>query len=189
MPIAIVNNIFSQEEIERIYGSVASGEKIIDKNLGRIITDYLKDGLTTNTIDKLNNIVKGITDTYLEVGSVSYVEYNLLYGNPTLPPHLDGDSTDLIINVQIESNTQWDLGLNLQTYSLKDNCALIFNPNENIHWRVHKKFNDGEYVRMLFVRFVNSNNFSDYSYLPNHPDDEMFKDVRAFRDSLKSNGI
>ena len=189
MSISIVNDIFSQDEIDYIYNSVEISESVIDDKLGRLQVNYLKDGFSKKTMDKLYNIVKDITDDYLEIGNIAYVEYSSAYGRPTLPPHWDVDSTDLILNIQLGSNTQWDLGLNLQTYTLRDNCALVFNPNKEIHWRVHKQFNDGEYVRMLFVRFSNPNDFSDYSHLPDHPDDEMFKPVRAFRDSLKSNGI
>ena len=76
------------------------------------------------------------------------------------------------------------MGLNQKTYTLSDNSALVFNANKEIHWRVHKEFKEGEYVKMLFVRFCNPENMSDYSYLPHHPDDEMFKEAREFRDSL-----
>ena len=112
------------------------------------------------------------------------VEYNSIYGKPNLRTHVDGDTNDLIINIQLDSNTVWDMGLNQKTYTLSDNSALVFNANKEIHWRVHKEFKEGEYVKMLFVRFCNPENMSDYSYLPHHPDDEMFKEAREFRDSL-----
>ena len=181
----LVDNIFSKDELNTIKDSVLKSQPYIDTALGRLMTVHLKDALSSKTIDKLNNIVKSITNTYLKIGGVAYVEYNLLYGVPNLPPHFDGDSTDLIINVQLESNTQWDLGLDLETYRLNDNCALIFNPNEQIHWRVHKKFYDGEYVRMLFIRLSNPDNPSDYSHLRYSQDHAIFKDVKEFRDSLK----
>ncbi len=41
---------------------------------------------------------------------------------------------------------------------------------------------------MLFFRFGNKNNPSDYSHLDVMLDDEMFKEYNAFRDSLKYNG-
>jgi hypothetical protein len=188
MTVLLIDEIFSQDDIDIIYKSVSSAESVVDSRLGRLQTT-IENCLSYKTIDKLEGIVQNFTKTKLEIRGVIYVEYNKLYGVPNLPPHVDADSTDILINIQLESNTQWDLGLNLETYSLKDNCALIFNPNENIHWRVHKEFNDGEYVKMLFVRLYKIGNSSDYSYLPNHPDHEMFKPVRAFRDSLKSNGI
>jgi hypothetical protein len=119
----------------------------------------------------------------LEINSLTYVEYNSLCGNPNLPPHLDSDVNDLILNIQIESNTDWALGLDLKTYTIEDNSALMFNPNKQIHWRAHKEFKDGEYVRMLFVRFFNPKSPSDYSHLDVLQDHEMFKEAIEFRDS------
>jgi hypothetical protein len=95
----------------------------------------------------------------------------------------------LIINYQLESNTSWELGLDLQTYTLEDNSALVFNANTNVHWRTHKDFKEGEYVKMLFIRFYNSEVRSDYSYVPMNQTDKAFIEARALRDSLKSNGI
>jgi hypothetical protein len=87
--------------------------------------------------------------------------------------------------MQLESNTSWDLGLNLKTYSIEDNQALVFNANTEAHWRVHKDFQEGEYVRMMFVRFQNAEKPSDYSHLTKYwPTDEIFKDIRELRDSL-----
>lgn len=188
MSIDIVDDIFSQDELERIYECVSNSKSVVDTNLGRLRV-IIEDCLSSKTIEKLEDIVMGLTNMKLEMGGAVYVEYNNLYGTPNLPTHVDADSTDILINIQLESNTVWDLGLNLKTYSLNDNSGLLFNPNENIHWRVHKKFSDGEYVKMLFVRFYNSSNFSDYSHLPTHPDHDMFKEAREFRDSLRDRTV
>ena len=183
MSITIVSDIFSQEEIDFLYQTIKSKEVVCNDELGRLQVNDVRDGLGIKTVDKLNDIVKAITDLPLQIGSATYVEYNSLYGKPNLPPHLDADTNDLIINIQIESNTSWDIGLNLKTYQIKDNCALIFNPNKEIHWRTHKEFKDGEYVRMLFIRLFNPDSTSDYSHLDLKQDDEMFTDAIAFRDS------
>jgi hypothetical protein len=180
--ISIVTDIFSEEEIEALYETVEAHVPEIYDELGRVQYNLFASPLKQKTFDKLMSVVKEVSDLPLEIRSVTYVEYNLLYGKPNLPAHVDGDSTELILNIQIESNTDWALGLNLETYEIKDNSALVFNPNKEIHWRVHKEFKDGEYVRMLFVRFSNKEKPSDYSYLPDHPDNEMFKEVREFRD-------
>lgn len=188
MPISIVNNIFSQDEIERIYDSVSNSNSVVDTHLGRLKVT-IEDGLSSKTIDKLEDIVMDVTNMKLEMGGAVYVEYNNLYGTPNLPTHVDADSTDILINIQLESNTIWDIGLNLETYRLNDNSGLLFNPNEEIHWRVHKEFSDGEYVKMLFIRFYNSSNFSDYSHLPNTESHDMFKEAREFRDSLRDRTV
>jgi hypothetical protein len=88
--------------------------------------------------------------------------------------------------MQLEANTSWDLGLNTTTYTLEDNSALVFNANTEIHWRVKKDFKPGEYVRMMFVRFYNEENPSDYSHLNLTQTHDIFKDARELRDSLKT---
>jgi hypothetical protein len=178
-----INDIFSQEEIDFLYETIKNKETFSNGELGRLQVNEVRDGLKIWTLERLKDVIKGFTDLPLEISSVTYVEYNSLYGRPNLPPHLDGDTNDFILNIQIESNTDWALGLNLETYEIKDNSAIVFNPNKEIHWRVHKEFKDGEYVRMLFVRLFNPDSPSDYSHLPHKQDDEMFREARAFRDS------
>jgi hypothetical protein len=183
MSIYTIKDIFSQEEIGFIDQKVANSEKFINNELGRLQIENIRDALNNDTVDRLDKIVKDLTGMSFYVSSVVYVEYNGLYGKPILPPHVDGDKNDLILNVQLESNTDWEIGLNLKTYKIEDNSALLFNPNKEIHWRVHKEFKDGEYVRMLFIRLFNPESRTDYSYLPKNQDHEMFKEARAFRDS------
>jgi hypothetical protein len=180
--ISTVTDIFSEEEIASLYETVEANEPEIHHELGRVQYNLLVSTVKQKTFDKLINVVKQVTDLPFQIRSATYVEYNSLYGTPNLPPHLDRDTNDLILNIQIESNTNWALGLNLQTYEIKDNSALVFNPNKEIHWRVYKEFKDGEYVRMLFIRLFNPDSPSDYSHLPEYPDDDMFKSVVAFRD-------
>jgi len=183
MSIYTIKDIFSEEEIGFINQNVINGDKFINNELGRVQIEDFRYSLTNETVDKLENIVKDATGLSFVVGSAVYAEYNSLYGKPSLYPHLDGDRNDLILNVQLESNTDWAVGLGLQIYQINDNSALLFNPNTQIHWRTHKEFKDGEYVRMMFIRLFNPESSSDYSYLPQHPDDDMFKEVREFRDS------
>jgi hypothetical protein len=183
MSIARIDNIFSQEEIDHIESVIAERDANLHTRLGRLKFFNIEGYLLPEIINKLNDIAKDNSDLPLKMTHAMSVEYSLLYGNPNLPPHFDGDTNDLIINIQLKSNTVWDIGLNLQTYTLSDNSALVFNANKEIHWRVHKEFKDGEYVKMMFVRFFNSENRSDYSYLPGDPNNEIFKEAREFRDS------
>jgi hypothetical protein len=185
MPIVRVNKLFSQNEIDHIEEAIANSDISIHPELGRVQQSDIHHHFFPETTKKLTDLANSISGLPLKMSNAMSVEYSLLYGLPTLPAHVDGDKNDLIINIQLKSNTVWDMGLNLDTYRLDDNSALIFNANKEVHWRVHKEFKDGEYVRMLFVRFDNPENMSDYSYLPHHPDDEMFKEAKEFRDSLR----
>lgn len=146
------------------------------KNLG------LADKSLTIRLTKLANSISSLD---LTLSSITYVEYSSKYGTPSLPPHYDGDNNDLIINYQFDSNTKWDLGVNFETYEIKNNSALVFNPNKTAHWRPNKIFNDGDFVKMIFFRFAKKENPTDYSDLQKFwPNDEVFKNICEFRNSL-----
>jgi hypothetical protein len=185
MSIDRIDNIFSQEELDHINDIINNSPNNVHEELGRRQFHGLASGLGPELEIKLTDIARRVSGLPLALAHAMAVEYSPLYGEPNLRTHVDGDTNDLIINIQLDSNTVWDMGLNQKTYTLDDNSALIFNANKEIHWRVHKEFKEGEYVKMLFVRFYNPENMSDYSYLPHHPDDEMFKEAREFRDSLR----
>jgi hypothetical protein len=178
-----VNNILTPEELTLIKNAIKEKPGEIDNTLGRYsmgIHEYFTDAMKA----KFNDIAKQASGIALKMHHGMSTTYSAEYGNPNLPPHFDGDTNDLIINMQLEANTEWPLGLNMDTYTLEDNSALVFNANTEIHWRVHKEFKEGEYVTMLFVRFFNEENPSDYSHLPMHPSDSVFDEVRKLRDSL-----
>lgn len=202
MIVQLVENVFSSDQIKTIHEGVSSiviptignGQYIsskynagtgLDKDLGRLQIGNIANIFNDNDIiDTLSSIGKKAADYPVILDHILYTEYSNKYGSPNLPPHFDGDKNDFIINMQLSSNTSWDLGLNLQTYTLKDNSALIFNGNTEIHWRKHKEFKDGEYVKMLFARFYNAEKRSDYSHLPTNAGHDIFKNVSAFRDSF-----
>ena len=188
MSILQINTMFSQEEINILNNGLSKCVQEVHTQLGRVAYDGLNaylSGLTDNTIGHaITKNIKNFTDTPMSMGHISCVEYSNIYGKPNLPPHLDADKTDLIAVIQLGSNTDWDIGLNCQVYKMKDNSALIFNPNKEVHWRVHKEFKDGEYVRMLFVRFRNPDSIEDYTGLSINEMD--YPEVCKFRDSYDS---
>ena len=193
-----INNILSQKQIDRflyITNSIdvpknKDGELIyneeneysISKDLGRL--QYTIKDVDYPLEVKLTKIANSFLNTEYRLSGTTYVEYSSSFGLPNLPPHFDGDETDLMINYQLLSNTEWGLGLDKTVYSIEDNSALIFNPNENIHWRPKKSFKDGEFVKMIFFRFVDLKNKKDNSHLRYTLDHEILKDVNNFRNSL-----
>ena len=184
MGITKLNNIFSFAEIELIHDAISLHKIDVDDNLGRGWIGDIKNQLAQEVKDKIYRIISDISNAPLAIDHMLYAEYNSKYGKPNLPPHFDGDTNDLIINMQLESNTTWDIGLNLEVYSLEDNSAIVFNGNTEAHWRPRKEFKEGEYVKMIFIRFYNLEKRSDYSYLTNNIMDPIFSEVRALRDSL-----
>lgn len=202
MTVSKLNNIFSDDELRVIYKII--NETVVPRNEDGSYIDYRKSGNGTGLCEELgriqltglrfpeelNNkilkIINDLSDVTLHMHHIIYAEYSNKYGVPQLPAHFDHDTNDMVFDYQLEANTSWDLGVDLKNYELEDNSALIFNANKHIHWRPEKTFKDGEYVRMLFIRFFNPVSPSDYSnldYVINH---DIFKEVNAFRDTLKS---
>ncbi|MFN7583998.1 MAG: hypothetical protein ACK5P0_01425 [bacterium] len=198
--ISIFNNITKDLEAPKDeYGNFIFDDQdsyiSVSKYLGRIqfninnISDLfpvknleLADKSLTIRLTKLANSISGLD---LTLSSITYVEYSSRYGTPSLPPHYDGDNNDLIVNYQFDSNTRWDIGVNFETYEIKNNSALVFNPNKTAHWRPNKIFNDGDFVKMIFFRFAKKENPTDYSDLQKFwPNDEVFKNICEFRNSL-----
>lgn len=191
MIITKIEDVFSAKEVADFLEHTNRLSVNEDKNADFSISETLGrvqltlKNLDQNIITKLSNIANSVLDFESRISSATYVEYNSKYGSPSLPPHFDGDSNDLIINYQLSSNTEWGLGIDFELYKLNDNSAILFNPNKNVHWRPRKTFKDGEFVKMIFFRFQNSKNISDYSHLSDFwPDNKIFEDVTKFIDSV-----
>jgi len=180
------DNIFTAEELEVITSLIDSreGDDLEVRNdLGRV--NFYNVILPERITNKIAKLVASVSDVKLTTSnSPLCVDYSAKYGKPNLPPHFDGDSNDLVVDFQLTANTSWSLGVNKEVVPMEDNSAIMFNANENIHWRPHKEFQEGEFVRMMFFRFYDESNRKDYSHLRLSQNDPVFDDIRAFRDSL-----
>ena len=199
MSVKKVNDLLSEKEIT-YFNVITNSLKIpvnqdgnfiydedtgfsISKTLGKLHMTFKKNN-NKELILKLKNIADSFVGFEVDFMGATYVEYSPKYGIPELPPHFDADSTDLIINYQLKSNTSWDVGVNEEIYKMEDNSAIMFNPNKDIHWRSKKIFEADEFVKMIFFRFGKLNNPTDNSHLRYSLDNKIYKDVNAFRDSL-----
>lgn len=181
MSINKVNELFSSQELEILQRLIESDTPTDDETLGRVRLTF---NIPNDIYHRLSKMVSEMYDRNLVISRVLFVEYSNQHGQPNLPPHMDGDNTDVVIDYQLSANTRWDLGVDMKTYELEDNSALFFNPNTTVHWRPHKVFKDGEYVKMIFFRLCDPENPSDYSHMNYDPGHEIFKEIREYRDSL-----
>jgi hypothetical protein len=184
-----VTNLFSEEVRKTLHNVFKYPHgKEVQEIYGRMkyFAPYLKPKLFIKTLelDVLNTVNTLLNENFLEAKAVLSVEYSLAYGKPDLPPHFDGDDTDLIVNYQFDSNTDWPLGVNGELIELESNSGVLFNPNSNLHWRPLKTFKEGEYVKMIFFRFRNPVTPSDYSHLRLTQEDPIFDEARKARGTL-----
>jgi len=168
-----INNVFSDEELSLLAISIKNSSKDHDPEYGREL------GKSLSNIDFIHNKVCSIASTMFEtelvVSSITSCTYSNEFGIPNLPPHFDNAKHGHIINFQLDSNTSWDIGLNLDTYPMEDNSALLFNANEVAHWRPRKTFNPGEYVTMIFFRFMETNKSTSNIVYNQNIIDEIYK--------------
>jgi hypothetical protein len=185
LQIQSFNNIIDNFTIPIINEKYISSDKNngtgVCEELGRLQISDIQPYVPESIQKQISDLVKSFTDAPISLKHIMYVEYNCKYGEPNLPAHFDRDDGDLIINYQLDSNTSWEIGVGLKKYDLKDNSAIAFNGNTNIHWRTHKYFKDEEYVKMIFFRFHNPLNPSNYSHNPENQNDEAFQEVIKIR--------
>lgn len=153
----IIYNLFTELELEDIYKAIKAVEEKtqIQDFLGRTRVDYEKPDihkLPVSISNKVDSIAKAINKNY-NLFYFTYVEYNNKWGVPRLGPHKDQTGLPFTINCQLKSNVSWDLYVEGIPYSLEDNSALLLNVRDQDHWRPEKKFNDDEFIRMLFFHF------------------------------------
>jgi hypothetical protein len=182
-----IQNLFNLEDIEIIRQCIIDSDQAgEDPNLGRLKIEL--NNLPPSIENKISMLSVNLFNKNLDFANATYVEYNNKFGQPNLPAHFDHDDKDLVFDYQWEANTSWDLGVGTEVYPLEDNSAIVFNANENIHWRPIKNFKDGEYVKMIFFRMNNKKKPSDYSHLDYVVEDKIFKSVNQFRDRLFNKG-
>lgn len=177
----VVKDILSEKELRNAKDCLPMSEIEVHKEYGRIMyhgTEW-SQAMLHSVCTKMSEIV----GEKLTLTGASAVTYNAEHGRPDLPPHFDGDMTDYILDFQLESNTQWRIGLDEAVYPLEDGEGLLFQPNVNAHWREHKHFFPGEFVTMVFFRFHKPER-TDYSHMRLSRMDPVFDKPKAFRDGL-----
>lgn len=178
----IIPNVFSKQQVEYANSLIDASPDIEEQpQYGRYLFHevYWSEEFKSTSL----HVVEETVGEKLLWTSAGCAEYTAKAGEPDLPPHFDGDNTDYIMTYQLSSNKVWPLGVDYNVVTLEDNSGVIFEPNKNIHWRTHAKFEDGEFVRMIFFRFQKPM-MSDYSHMALDLNNPAFDDIKEFRNSI-----
>jgi hypothetical protein len=161
--------------------------RIKRNNLGRLDINELP--LPPHIIDKVVGLAKENCQIDLEIErliSVTYAEYNLKYGQPNLEVHKDRDpvrpgvqvnpgGAGVVLTYQLDSNVSWQVGSNKDLYLIPNNGMLVFYPRQDYHWRTIRKWNDGDFVKVIFFEMLTPNS-------PEVVDDKkLAQEIRDFR--------
>lgn len=133
---------------------------LVDHYLGRIQCsiniDDLPEKLRKTALAYAHQINPNVVFRY-----VSFVRYSTDFGVPQLGPHFDPPTNEhFMFDVQIDSNVDtWpivvvDYNGDVKEWSIDTNECLILDITRQPHWRKPMKFEEGDYLDMLFFSFI-----------------------------------
>lgn len=137
------------EKTDKVFPAAKSVTHIIQNpNLGKI-------GINLNYLipKDIKNTLVGFAKSSgysAHLNSATYTEYSLKYGAPELRSHKDRVNHFWLVDYQLDSNIDWDIYVEGESFTLKNNEAIAFHPGSLEHGRPEKIFNDGEFVSMIF---------------------------------------
>ena len=149
----IVDNIFTDQEINDIYKNI---ETLETQTVGVLGQTAYHGEFPDHIISKIEKTMNAVLTYPVKLTEYSFARYSNKSGySPKLFPHYDSvfDAPRITLDVQLKSNFNWDLFVEGKQFSLKDNQALVFSGNTQIHWRENQKILDGETLDMVFCHF------------------------------------
>lgn len=151
----IVKDVLTQDQIADIYKEVDSAStKYVMELFSQNITDFRLPPSVESRVIELASAQSGINN--LKIEEYQFARYRNTKEDgkdlkPNLFPHIDMfPEPRLTFDYQIGGNTTWPLVVLGNEFELTNNSALTFSGTHQPHWRVHKNFNDGEYIDMIF---------------------------------------
>lgn len=158
---------------EEIYNDYRDAQ--IDKYFGKIhisLPDHEFEIFRPYVLEKILKHINKFDDE-VTLKSFSIVKYSNEYGTPQLTPHVD-HPTDVafLLDIQIGGNVDWPILINNIPVILKNGDAVAIDVENQVHWRSSQKFNDGDFVYMLFL-FFNSKKKTDAVKEEQYKDTEL----------------
>jgi hypothetical protein len=160
IPNVVVDNVFTEEEVVQIKGSVAAstGSAFVAPHCQ--LNNFIQ--LPQNIVDKFTQHARIISNN----DNVVLTEYcHAIYKNtekdgkkfrPSLFPHYDETFKEprFTFDYQLDGNIEWTILVEHRPLSLSNNQAATFSGTHQIHWREPKQFADDQYVEMIFCHFT-----------------------------------
>lgn len=156
----ILSNVFTDEQIKRIYSWVDNcpKDKIKLPNTYGQIAYYIdqfdsRDSGAEDIFLSIENALQLEYNLYIKASAIQFARYTLDSGNqPWLPPHYDKvfQKPMITVDIQMSGNIDWPVYVNGNRYNLQDNQALVFSGTHQIHWRPKIKLEKDQYLDMIF---------------------------------------
>jgi len=131
--------------------------KILRKMMGRIAIQNLP--LPDSCLKAFTSLIsESGFEGYTYASNTTYLEYKNQYGIPKLPSHRDGEGPDsVIIDYCLMTNIKWPIVIDNNSFTLKENSAVLFDGVNQYHSRAPKKLEDNDFEKVILVKFTKEN--------------------------------
>lgn len=147
-----IKDLFTEKERSDILETLAKKEHYQLEGTGRVLSNL--NSLSNEIKKKLLDLAELKLNKNLKLVGEGFTTYKKQYGEPWLDPHIDFNETSYILDYQFDSNIEWPIFVEGESFTLNNNEAVLFSGKNQIHWRPKRKFSDDEYVSMIFFHFI-----------------------------------
>lgn len=175
----IINSLFSSEDFLLLKNNLWNIEKT-KNNYSELYGRYtFEPEILKQYSEKIIPIAKQIFNSESLVSSYSLFSH--YEGEKAkLRPHVDRNACTYTVDLCVYQNDPWDLWVEGKPYTLRENDALAYYGNDQIHWRKDFPNKESNVVAMVFFHFVEP----DHWYIK-HGKDYLTKHLETKNGHLK----
>lgn len=177
---SVINNFLTDDEIKQLKDirdlkQIKLSHSNTRKN-GREVRPAEIIDLPQSIKDKLNLLAKEKYEIPLELYAFAFARYSNEFGTPELVPHMDSVPADFTVDYQLDGNIDWPITIEGHEYHMNNNSVLIFPGEHVLHWRPKIKFNNEQYLDLIWFQFRKTDHWSKTN--------EVNPDYKNFRQTL-----
>ena len=152
----IYKNVFTEEEIKDLYELIDTQKSEKTTTIPIYAQKVWFEQPPESVVNKIILLANKIYKDPIKLEEISFARYSKEYGDmPILTPHFDNvfSTPRFTVDIQVRSNISWPIVVQDRAFTLKDNEALTFSGTNQVHWREHREFKDGDFIEMIFAHF------------------------------------
>lgn len=169
-----MDNVLSLEQINALKKLRNELNGRLDSKKGRELKPVPSNDLLPSDVTAiLTAIASNFYKKDLMLYAVAFGRYSKKFGIPKLPPHIDEVPSQFTLDYQLDGNIEWPIVIEGNYYLLKNNSILVFEGEHVLHWRPKRKFEDNEFIDLMWFQFIDNNHWSHKTEV--RPDYKDFK--------------
>ena len=192
----IVKNFFTDEEVEVLLAIIKYQKNA--KDLENFFSPIILPGLARMQIEvmypehirkKMEKFASKVVGEEVFMFHNRYLSYNQEYNpnvNPKLPVHFDLNNyfSKLTLDYQLNSNIDWPIVIEGQSFNLKYKDLLVFWGTGQAHWREPRLFKEGDSTEVLTMHFSKKEDYEKLDSIARAPETRKQKIESWTKDPL-----